>query len=176
VAAPRAASLPSIAPCPRGFKALKQVVKLYYKMGKTDKMIEAYRCGGGGCRICLARNSSRDGGRRRGGALPLWTACYVDTWRWRRRNLVPAQSSRLGACPTPRPPRQMLSYVDCAAVTRNASEKKLNSLLDFIGASSDTDLLQQFYETTLRALEKARNDRWGSCAWRATWVTLGAAA
>jgi COP9 signalosome complex subunit 2 len=54
----------------------------------------------------------------------------------------------------------MLSYVDCAAVTRNASEKKLNSLLDFIGASSDTELLQQFYETTLKALEKARNDRW----------------
>ncbi|KIY94628.1 COP9 signalosome complex subunit 2 [Monoraphidium neglectum] len=93
-----------------GFKALKQVVKLYYKMGQTDKMMEAYR--------------------------------------------------------------QMLSYVDSAAVTRNASEKKLNRhvvtcddvtprppLLDFVGGSSDTDLLQQFYETTLKALEKAKNDR-----------------
>lgn len=80
-----------------GFKALKQVVKLYYKMGQADKMMDAYR--------------------------------------------------------------QMLLYVDSAAVTRNASEKKLNSLLDFVGGSSDTELLQQFYETTLKALEKARNDR-----------------
>lgn len=37
---------------------------------------------------------------------------------------------------------------------------KTRSLLDFIGASPDAELLQQFYETTLRALEKARNDRW----------------
>ena len=28
-------------PC-RGFKALKQIVKLHYKMGKYDKMIQAY--------------------------------------------------------------------------------------------------------------------------------------
>ncbi|GBF94078.1 COP9 signalosome complex subunit [Raphidocelis subcapitata] len=55
--------------------------------------------------------------------------------------------------------RQMLSYVDSSAVTRNAAEKKLNSLLDHVGASSDGELLQTFYETTLRALEKARNDR-----------------
>lgn len=35
----------------------------------------------------------------------------------------------------------MLDYTD-SAVTRNASEKKINSLLDFISASSDLDLLQ----------------------------------
>jgi hypothetical protein len=35
----------------------------------------------------------------------------------------------------------MLEYTD-SAVTRNASEKKINSLLDFISASSDLDLLQ----------------------------------
>jgi hypothetical protein len=29
----------------------------------------------------------------------------------------------------------MLSYVDSSAVTRNAAEKKLNSLLDHVGAS-----------------------------------------
>ena len=27
----------------RGFKALKQIVKIYYKMGQKDKMMEAYR-------------------------------------------------------------------------------------------------------------------------------------
>ncbi|KAI8462524.1 MAG: PCI-domain-containing protein [Monoraphidium minutum] len=90
-----------------GFKALKQVVKLHYKMGQAGKMMDAYR--------------------------------------------------------------QMLTYVDSAAVTRNASEKKLNSLLDFVGGSSDTELLQQFYETTLRALEKARNDR----LWFKTNLKLG---
>jgi COP9 signalosome complex subunit 2 len=37
--------------------------------------------------------------------------------------------------------RQMLEYTD-NSVTRNASEKKINSLLDFISASSDLDLLQ----------------------------------
>jgi COP9 signalosome complex subunit 2 len=35
----------------------------------------------------------------------------------------------------------MLEYAD-SAVTRNASEKKINSLLDFISSSSDLDLLQ----------------------------------
>lgn len=79
-----------------GFKALKQIVKLLFKMGDRQKMMEAYR--------------------------------------------------------------QMLEYTD-SAVTRNASEKKINSLLEFISSSSDLDLLQEFYETTLRALERARNDR-----------------
>ncbi len=27
----------------RGFKALKQIVKLHFKLGNTDKMLEAYR-------------------------------------------------------------------------------------------------------------------------------------
>ena len=35
----------------------------------------------------------------------------------------------------------MLSYVS-SAVTRNASEKKINSLLDHIGQSTDIKLLQ----------------------------------
>lgn len=79
-----------------GFKALKQIVKLYYKLGKYQDMMEAYR--------------------------------------------------------------QLLTYVD-SAVTRNASEKKINSLLDFISQATDLELLQNFYETTLKALEKAKNDR-----------------
>ena len=37
--------------------------------------------------------------------------------------------------------REMLSYTK-SAVTRNAGEKKINSLLDFVSASTDTKLLQ----------------------------------
>ena len=29
----------------RGFKALKQVVKLHYKLGNHSDMLQAYRCG-----------------------------------------------------------------------------------------------------------------------------------
>jgi COP9 signalosome complex subunit 2 len=45
----------------------------------------------------------------------------------------------------------MLTYVD-KAVTRNASEKKVNSLLDFMSQATDMELLQEFYETTLQVL------------------------
>ncbi len=37
--------------------------------------------------------------------------------------------------------REMLSYTK-SAVTRNASEKKINSLLDFVSSSTDMKLLQ----------------------------------
>ena len=37
--------------------------------------------------------------------------------------------------------REMLSYTK-TAVTRNAGEKKINSLLDFVSASTDMRLLQ----------------------------------
>jgi len=79
-----------------GFKALKQLVKLYYKHKQYNKMMDSYR--------------------------------------------------------------KMLTYVD-SAVTRNASEKKINSLLDFMAQATDMEVLQEFYETTLKALEKAKNDR-----------------
>ncbi|MEW5312465.1 MAG: hypothetical protein WDW38_004098 [Sanguina aurantia] len=79
-----------------GFKALKQLVKLYYKMQKYDKMMESYRL--------------------------------------------------------------LLAYAD-SSVTRNASEKKINSLLDFMASATDVEVLQEFYEATLVALEKAKNDR-----------------
>lgn len=39
------------------------------------------------------------------------------------------------------PRRNMLTYID-AAVTRNASEKKINSLLDFMAQAQDIDVLQ----------------------------------
>mmetsp|Transcript_18568 Transcript_18568/g.52177 ORF Transcript_18568/g.52177 Transcript_18568/m.52177 type:complete len:439 (-) Transcript_18568:247-1563(-) len=79
-----------------GFKALKQLVKVYFRHKMYDKMMVSYRV--------------------------------------------------------------MLEYID-SAVTRNASEKKINSLLDFMAQAQDIDVLQEFYETTLKALEKAKNDR-----------------
>lgn len=52
----------------------------------------------------------------------------------------------------------MLSYTK-TAVTRNQSEKKINSLLDFVSQSSDMKLLQDFYSFTLAALAEANNER-----------------
>ncbi|KAL8152897.1 LOW QUALITY PROTEIN: hypothetical protein V2J09_010657 [Rumex salicifolius] len=78
-----------------GFKALKQTVKLYYRLGKYKEMMESYR--------------------------------------------------------------EMLT----SAVTRNYSEKCINNIMDFVSgsASQNFELLQEFYQTTLRALEEAKNER-----------------
>lgn len=54
--------------------------------------------------------------------------------------------------------QQLLTYIK-SAVTRNYSEKSINSILDYISTSKQMDLLQEFYETTLDALKDARNDR-----------------
>ena len=79
-----------------GFKALKQMVKINYKLGQYDKMMKAYK--------------------------------------------------------------KLLTYIK-SAVTRNHSEKSINSILDFISTSKQMGLLQDFYETTLDALMDAKNDR-----------------
>jgi COP9 signalosome complex subunit 2 len=79
-----------------GFKALKQTVKLHYRLGNFSEMMTNYR--------------------------------------------------------------EMLTYIK-SAVTRNYSEKCINSILDHVSSSSNTELLQEFYETTLKALEEAKNDR-----------------
>lgn len=81
----------------RGFKALKQTVKLYFRLGKYKEMMEAYR--------------------------------------------------------------EMLTYIK-SAVTRNYSEKCINNIMDFVSgtASQNFDLLQEFYQTTLKALEEAKNE------------------
>lgn len=81
----------------RGFKALKQTVKLYYRLGKYELMMQAYR--------------------------------------------------------------EMLTYIK-SAVTRNYSEKCINSIMDFVSgsASQNFGLLQEFYQTTLKALEEAKNE------------------
>lgn len=81
----------------RGFKALKQTVKLYYKLGRYKEMMEAYRV--------------------------------------------------------------MLTYIK-SAVTRNYSEKCINNIMDFVSgsASQNFSLLKEFYQTTLKALEDAKNE------------------
>ncbi|XP_030832616.1 COP9 signalosome complex subunit 2-like [Strongylocentrotus purpuratus] len=52
----------------------------------------------------------------------------------------------------------LLTYIK-SAVTRNYSEKSINSILDYISTSKNMQLLQEFYETTLMALKDAKNDR-----------------
>ncbi|KAI1301436.1 COP9 signalosome complex subunit 2 [Halotydeus destructor] len=54
--------------------------------------------------------------------------------------------------------KQLLTYIK-SAVTRNYSEKSINSILDYISTSKQMNLLQEFYETTLDALKDAKNDR-----------------
>ena len=55
--------------------------------------------------------------------------------------------------------REMLMYIK-SAVTRNYSEKCINNILDFVSgsASQNMELLQEFYQTTLKALEDAKNE------------------
>ena len=71
--------------------------------------------------------------------------------------------------------KQMLTYIK-SAVTRNYSEKVINKVLDLVsapGACADEArqlaLLHDFYETTLTALQEAKNDR----LWFKTNLKLG---
>merc|ERR1711970_1145782 len=64
--------------------------------------------------------------------------------------------------------KQLLTYIR-SAVTRNYSEKSINSILDYISTSKQMDLLQEFYETTLDALRDAKNER----LWFKTMTKLG---
>eukprot|EP00124_Ichthyophonus_hoferi_P002724 Ihof_evm8s198 gene=Ihof_evmTU8s198 len=89
-----------------GFKALKQIVKLTFRLARYDVMMENYKL--------------------------------------------------------------MLTYIK-SAVTRNYSEKSINSILDVISTSQHMGLLQDFYETTLLALKDAKNDR----LWFKTNLKLG---
>lgn len=89
-----------------GFKALKQIVKLKFRLGQFQEMITRYK--------------------------------------------------------------EMLTYIR-SAVTRNYSEKCINSILDFVSSSNQMNLLQEFYETTLAALQEARNER----LWFKTNLKLG---
>lgn len=55
--------------------------------------------------------------------------------------------------------REMLTYIK-SAVTRNYSEKCINNIMDFVSgsASQNFTLLQEFYQTTLKVLEEAKNE------------------
>ena len=64
--------------------------------------------------------------------------------------------------------KQMLTYIK-SAVTRNYSEKVINKVLDLVGGSQQMELLQEFYETTLTALQEAKNER----LWFKTNLKLG---
>ncbi|XP_023337931.1 COP9 signalosome complex subunit 2 [Eurytemora carolleeae] len=64
--------------------------------------------------------------------------------------------------------KQLLTYIK-TAVTRNHSEKSINSILDYISTSRQMELLQNFYETTLDALRDAKNER----LWFKTMTKLG---
>jgi len=64
--------------------------------------------------------------------------------------------------------KQLLLYIK-SAVTRNHSEKSINSILDYISTSRQMELLQNFYETTLEALRDAKNER----LWFKTMTKLG---
>jgi len=64
--------------------------------------------------------------------------------------------------------KQLLTYIK-SAVTRNHSEKSINSILDYISTSKQMQLLQNFYETTLDALRDAKNER----LWFKTMTKLG---
>ncbi|VDM97915.1 unnamed protein product [Thelazia callipaeda] len=54
--------------------------------------------------------------------------------------------------------RKLLTYIK-SAVTKNYSEKSINSILDYISTSKQMGLLQIFYETTLETLKDAKNER-----------------
>jgi len=64
--------------------------------------------------------------------------------------------------------KEMLTYIK-SAVTRNYSEKVINKVLDLVSNSQQMDLLQNFYETTLVALQEAKNER----LWFKTNLKLG---
>ncbi|CAL6341435.1 unnamed protein product [Bathycoccus prasinos] len=54
---------------------------------------------------------------------------------------------------------KLLSYVDSKAVTKNKSEKVLNSLLETMNQMEDRELLEQFYEKTLKTMTREANER-----------------
>jgi COP9 signalosome complex subunit 2 len=61
-----------------------------------------------------------------------------------------------------------LTYIK-SAVTRNESEKTVNSIIDQISTSEKMDLIENFYEITLNALKEAKNTR----LWFKIYLKLG---
>jgi len=135
----------------RGFKAYKKIVKLQFALGQHDAMLASYRYQGGpeGLRVETVGVKERcEGvrGERRGG-------------RGMCGRRAEREAQLAGRAPQPPPPRsKMLEYAK-GAVTKNASEKKVNSLLDWMAACPDSALLRRFYELTLASQDATVNER-----------------
>lgn len=54
--------------------------------------------------------------------------------------------------------KEMLTYIK-DAVTRNMSDKTISTLLDFVAAAQNLDLLLEFYSATLSAAKEVKNER-----------------
>lgn len=61
-----------------------------------------------------------------------------------------------------------MTYIK-SSVTRNESEKTINTIIDQVSTSLKQDLVEQFYETTLEALQEAKNNR----LWFKVYLKLG---
>lgn len=126
-------------------------------------MVQAYKwagAGGGGAyrAACTARHSRRSGAaaclpvcwpkvclpRLGASASPGTHPCLLPRPYWLPRPCLlrfpPPDAPSLSLLPSPR--RDLLAYSQTSAVTRNAAEKKVNSVLDFVSQSTDTELLQ----------------------------------
>ncbi|CAF4317117.1 unnamed protein product, partial [Adineta steineri] len=61
-----------------------------------------------------------------------------------------------------------LTYIK-SAVTRNESEKTINSIIDQVLTTEKLDLIENFYDITLNALKEAKNNR----LWFKVYLKLG---
>jgi hypothetical protein len=134
----------------RGFKALKQLVKLYYKTKKYDKMMESYRWAlfDESCDKGLSFNKVLAFTIKFTSPWAVWGPMILSLWclpmiscRQRPSHTSVACGKTVSYLPSPVcmlfltwvlfVHRTMLMYID-SAVTKNASEKKINSLSDFM--------------------------------------------
>mmetsp|Transcript_44501 Transcript_44501/g.118759 ORF Transcript_44501/g.118759 Transcript_44501/m.118759 type:complete len:416 (-) Transcript_44501:12-1259(-) len=53
--------------------------------------------------------------------------------------------------------KELLNYLH--VVTKNQSEKVMTKIVDFVSVSTDMDLLEKFYDTTLASLKESQNER-----------------
>lgn len=53
---------------------------------------------------------------------------------------------------------RMLEYVVGSWIAKNYSEKSINRILDYVSSTLDMDFLENFYQQTLKSLEKANNE------------------
>ncbi|CAF1242901.1 unnamed protein product [Adineta steineri] len=64
--------------------------------------------------------------------------------------------------------KELLTYIK-SAVTRNESEKTINSIIDQVLTTEKLDLIENFYDITLNALKEAKNNR----LWFKVYLKLG---